>query len=128
MAEPAPAVEPGPEFNRLVWEFVRQVPAGKVVTYGRIAEMLAGQVPVDPARYREYGARWVGSAMAACPADVPWQRVVNAQGGLSPRRGGGEFLQRQLLEQEGVEFDAKGRIDLKRFGWQTAEPGQLALW
>ena len=57
----------------------------------------------------------VGYAMASLTEeDVPWQRIVNAQGGISPRAGGdGALIQRKLLEAEGVVFEANGRIDLK---------------
>jgi methylated-DNA-protein-cysteine methyltransferase-like protein len=55
--------------------------------------------------------------MAACPEDVPWQRVINAQGKISLRPGGGGQMQRQLLEEEGIEFDERERINLKRYGW-----------
>jgi methylated-DNA-protein-cysteine methyltransferase-like protein len=55
--------------------------------------------------------------MAACPADVPWQRVINAQGKISVRKGGGSLEQRALLEAEGVEFDDRERVDLARYGW-----------
>jgi len=48
---------------------------------------------------------------------VPWHRIVNAQGKSSLPAGAGAELQRALLEDEGVEFDLYGRIDLKRFGW-----------
>jgi methylated-DNA-protein-cysteine methyltransferase-like protein len=66
-------------------------------------------------------ARLVGYAMAALPDDtgVPWHRVVNAQGRVSPRATPGfDSLQRALLEREGVRFDAQGRIDLARHGWR----------
>jgi methylated-DNA-protein-cysteine methyltransferase-like protein len=53
--------------------------------------------------------------MAACPNDVPWQRVINSQGKISHRAGG--LKQRELLEAEGVEF-VKDRVDLMKFGWQ----------
>ena len=56
--------------------------------------------------------------MAACPGDVPWQRVINAQGKVSIRKGGGSQLQRQLLEDEGVVFDERERVDLKRYRWE----------
>ena len=69
--------------------------------------------------------------MAACPDDVPWQRVINSQGKISPRPGGAE-KQRLLLEQEGVEFDAKDRVDFKKYGWKGSdevdEPRQESLF
>jgi methylated-DNA-protein-cysteine methyltransferase-like protein len=67
--------------------------------------------------YLAWGARWVGGAMAACPADVPWQRVINAQGKISIRKGAGSLEQRALLEAEGVDFDERERVDLARYGW-----------
>jgi methylated-DNA-protein-cysteine methyltransferase-like protein len=54
--------------------------------------------------------------MAACPSDVPWQRVLNSQGRVSLRPGGAE--QRRLLEEEGVVFDSRDRVDLKVYGWK----------
>jgi len=66
----------------------------------------------------------VGYALAALApgTDVPWQRVVNARGRLSPRRDAERYsLQRQLLLAEGVTFDASGRIDLDRFGWRPRQ-------
>jgi methylated-DNA-protein-cysteine methyltransferase-like protein len=78
-------------YFELVWEIVRQIPSGQVSTYGRLA---------------------------ACPADVPWQRVINAQGKVSLRSGGGGEGQRAILESEGVEFDDKDRVDLARFLWE----------
>ncbi len=60
----------------------------------------------------------VGYAMAACPDDVPWQRVVNAQGKVSPRADHwGAEVQRLRLQEEGIEFDADYRMDLKAVRW-----------
>jgi methylated-DNA-protein-cysteine methyltransferase related protein len=103
------------EFYAAVWDLVRQVPAGKVISYGGVAERLAPPAGIADEIYRTYRARWVGQAMAACPADVPWQRVINSEGKISPRPGA--ELQRALLEAEGIEFDRRDRVDLKRFGW-----------
>lgn len=91
-----------------IYRIARRVPEGRVTTYGWIA------------RAAGCGARQVGYAMAAVkPNDrVPWHRVVNREGRISPRGGGeGESRQRGRLEAEGVVFDASGRIDLDRFGW-----------
>lgn len=89
----------------------RQIPAGRVTTYGAVAAE-AGR----PGR-----ARQVGYAMAALSSvhDVPWHRVINAKGEVSARAGGSAFeqIQRTLLEAEGIAFDAHGRVDLDRFGW-----------
>jgi methylated-DNA-protein-cysteine methyltransferase related protein len=114
-----------------VWNLVRQIPSGKVASYGQIALMISPPMGVDFDSYKAFSPRWVGGAMAACPDDVPWQRVINSQGKISPRPGGAE-KQRQLLEQEGVEFDAKDRVDFKKFGWkgpgEDIEPQQPSLF
>jgi methylated-DNA-protein-cysteine methyltransferase-like protein len=94
----------------LIWSVVRKVPRGRVATYGQIAEV-AGL---------EGHARQVGYALHNLPArsNVPWHRVVNSKGEISARTGGDSHeLQRLLLEAEGIEFDAKGRMDLKRYRW-----------
>jgi methylated-DNA-protein-cysteine methyltransferase-like protein len=112
-------------FCHSVWEIVRAIPRGRVASYGQIARLVGLPEGVDAETYRAFGARWVGGAMRACPADVPWQRVLNAKGEISLKGDS----QRQLLEAEGVEFDAKGRVDLRRFGWGGPdEPQQGALF
>ena len=68
------------EYYEQVWHHVRQVPYGKVVTYGQIAQMISPPTGVDLQDYKAFSPRWVGNAMAACPDDVPWQRVINSQG------------------------------------------------
>jgi methylated-DNA-protein-cysteine methyltransferase-like protein len=104
-------------FNNQVWEIVRQVPAGKVSTYGQIARMIPLPPGVEEKAYRAFGPRWVGSSMAKCPEDVPWQRVINSKGEISLRPGAEH--QRLLLEEEGVVFNERGKIDLKKFGWEN---------
>jgi len=104
-------------YNAQVYEIVRQIPAGRVMTYGQIAAMILPPAGVDPATYQRLSPRWVGTAMAQCQDDVPWQRVINSQGKVSPRPGYGPMVQRKLLEQEGVVFDEKERVDLKKYGW-----------
>jgi methylated-DNA-protein-cysteine methyltransferase related protein len=79
-----------------------------VASYGQIAE-LAGL---------EGHARQVGYALHALPAGsgVPWHRIVNAKGEISPRSAGDSHeLQRMLLEAEGVTFDGKGRVERRYF-------------
>ncbi|UCD98821.1 MAG: MGMT family protein [Chloroflexota bacterium] len=100
-----------------VWTLVRQIPPGKVSTYGRIAALITPPPGMSVQAYRVRGPRMVGGAMAACPDNVPWQRVINAQGKVSIRAGEGGASQRSLLEGEGVEFDDKDRVDLERFLW-----------
>ena len=97
----------------LIWRWVRKIPRGRVATYGQIAE-LAGL---------EGHARQVGYALHNLPdrSDVPWHRVVNAKGEISPRSAGDSHeLQRMLLEAERVSLDARGRIDLKHYRWKVA--------
>ena len=121
---------PNPQqYYERVWQLVRQVPRGKVATYGQIALMLPAPSGVDLETYKTYGPRWVGGAMAACPEDVPWQRVINSQGKISERPGAEK--QRQLLEAEGIEF-LKDKVDLKKYGWhgldEADEPRQEKLF
>ncbi len=87
-----------------VYALVRQIPPGKVTTYGQIARKLGW----------DHGARTVGWALRSAPAGVPWHRVVNGRGALSLFDDG---EQRLRLEAEGVCFDALGRIDLKVYGF-----------
>jgi methylated-DNA-protein-cysteine methyltransferase related protein len=95
-----------------IFAVVRRIPAGRVATYGQVAEV-AG-LPRQ--------ARLVGYALAGLDSSstVPWHRVINASGGVSARHDGpgGAVLQRLRLEQEGVTFDARGRVDLGRFRWR----------
>lgn len=97
-----------------VWHLVRQVPPGMVVTYGQIAQMIAPPEGVELDEYNAFSPRWVGNAMASCPHDVPWQRVINSQGKISQRPGAQR--QRQLLEAEGVAF-MKDKVDLSVYQW-----------
>jgi methylated-DNA-protein-cysteine methyltransferase-like protein len=107
---------PNPQaYYAQVWDLVRRIPRGRVATYGQIALMLPPPEGVEFETYKSFGARWVGGAMAACPDDVPWQRVINSQGKISERPGAEK--QRMLLEEEGIEF-VKDRIDLKKYGGQ----------
>ncbi len=91
-----------------IYRAVRNVPRGRVASYGQIAE-LAGL---------EGHARQVGYALHALPAKsgVPWHRVINAKGEISPRSAGDSHeLQRLLLEAEGVTFDERGRVERRYF-------------
>ena len=92
-----------------VHALAREIPRGRVMNYGQIAELLK----------RPLSARAVGWAMRDCPDDVPWHRVVNAKGGLSTQgladlRPG---LQRSLLESEGIEFRQDGTLSIERYRW-----------
>ncbi|MEL7644293.1 MAG: MGMT family protein [bacterium] len=101
-------IPPLPLYQR-IYAIVRQIPAGKVATYGQIARIVGGCTP-----------RMVGYAMSATPtgSDIPWQRVINAQGKVSPHGDGfGTEMQRALLMEEGIAFDSQERVDFDRFGW-----------
>lgn len=95
---------------RRIYAVVRRIPRGRVASYGQVARLagLSGR------------ARQVGYALHNLPerAGVPWHRVINAQGRISPRADPlDEDRQRAMLESEGVKFDDRGRVDLQRFGW-----------
>ena len=127
MTYPAP---PDPQaFYEQVWQLARQIPQGTVATYGQLAQMIPAPEGVDLEEYQAFSPRWVGSAMTACPADVPWQRVINSQGKISKRPGAEK--QRQLLENEGIPF-VKDRIDLKAYQWrgpgEAEQPRQARLF
>ncbi len=97
------------EYRQRVYEIVNQIPTGKVMTYGQIAEILgAGYTP-----------RTVGFVMhAADTENVPWQRVINSQGSCSTGKMTMPVnLQQKMLEDEGIVFDAKGRSDLNIYRW-----------
>ena len=93
-------------------DVIARVPRGKVITYGQVAD-LAG-LPGH--------ARLVGYSLHGLPAEsrLPWHRVVNAQGLVSQRSepGPSAGLQRHLLEEEGIAFDERDRIDLRRYRWR----------
>jgi methylated-DNA-protein-cysteine methyltransferase-like protein len=91
-----------------VWRIVRKIPRGRVTTYGQISQMIER-------RLTPLGVGW--AIRAAGEDKIPWQRVVNASGGISTddQHPG---LQRAILESEGVRFGRNGRIDLDRFGWK----------
>lgn len=97
-----------------IYAVVREIPRGRVATYGQVAA-IAG-LPGH--------ARQIGYALHSLEdgSDVPWQRVINAKGEVSPRSSGGwEGFQRHLLEEEGIEFDARGRVDLESCRWDPDE-------
>lgn len=89
-----------------IYSVVEQVPAGQVASYGDIATIVGGGCD----------ARTVGYALNELPPgrlSVPWQRVINRQGGISTRG----LQQRQLLEDEGVPFDEQGNVIMVRCRW-----------
>jgi len=92
-----------------IYAVVRQIPPGKVATYGQIGDIIG------------CSARVVGYAMAALKhidaPDVPWQRVINRMGKISILDPFGKSIQRQILEEEGIVFTQKDQIDFREFGW-----------
>jgi methylated-DNA-protein-cysteine methyltransferase-like protein len=112
-----------PRFHTHVYHLVAQVPKGKVVTYGQVAA-LAGAPGA---------ARAVGTALRYLPRElsqqVPWQRVINASGGISIR---GDVIrveeQRWLLEHEGIRFDRSGKVDLKKYSWTGPKKVKTVKW
>ena len=105
------------EFTARVYRVVRAVPPGRVTTYGRVAALIPPPSGTDVPGYERVKARWVGYAMAECPDDVPWQRVVNARGQVSQRPGFDLLYQRHLLEAEGVIFGVAGCVELDHYCW-----------
>jgi len=97
------------KYRERVYEIVRAIPMGRVMTYGQIAGILG----------EGYTPRTVGFVMhGADTKETPWQRVINAQGACSTGRMTLPVnLQQQILEAEGIKFDAKGRCDLKIYQW-----------
>lgn len=100
----------GEDFRERVWEFVRSVPAGKVVTYGQVAAVLG----------YPRAARAVGTVLSHTPPseEVPCQRVVNRWGRLAPTYGFGGMEQHKAeLEDEGVHVRADYTVDLEEYRW-----------
>jgi methylated-DNA-protein-cysteine methyltransferase-like protein len=110
---PGPKVDvDSPGYRARVFEIVRRIPAGRVMTYGQLADLLG----------EGYTARTVGFVMHTADDSDPWHRVINAQGACST----GKVLlpqdkQQRMLEAEGVVFNERGRCDLGRYRWTPEE-------
>ena len=106
-------------FYEAAWEMTKQIPSGKVATYGQLATYLGSP----------RAARAVGYAMFNVPDEsIPWHRVINSQGRISI--GGHQHrpdLQRFKLEDEGVEFSESGRVDLNKWGWLPIRTVELPV-
>jgi methylated-DNA-protein-cysteine methyltransferase-like protein len=92
-----------------IYAVVRRIPPGRVASYGQIAAIVGGCTP-----------RMVGYALASLRAqeDVPWHRIINAQGKISPRAdGGGAAEQQARLEAEGIRFDSQHRVNWHMVRW-----------
>lgn len=108
-----PVAEPA-NFYEAVYRLVRKIPRGRVMTYGQIAVILG----------HPRASRAVGYALRACSGkNVPWQRVINAQGQISTRAPiEGPLMQKVMLKAEGVRFDASDRCDLAKYRWEPPQP------
>jgi len=97
---------------KTIYKIVMQIPRGSVATYGQVAKLagISGQ------------ARQVGYALNAITDNhIPWHRVINAKGEISPRSDSAfARLQRELLEHEGIKFSSQGKISLQLYGWKPA--------
>ena len=103
-------------FYEAVYRVVRKIPKGRVMTYGQIATILG----------TPRAARAVGYAMRACPAQIPWPRVINAKGEISARsQVERPIIQKMLLESEGVHFDSSEACNLKRLRWEPRNPDRF---
>lgn len=107
-----PEIPPDASFRDRVIAIVRAIPPGRVATYGQVAA-LAG---------RPRAARVIGGILRSAPDDVPWHRVVNAQGGISTYRIGAGDLQAALLAHEGV-IVSEGALDLDAHRWRPFDDG-----
>lgn len=106
---------PDHEYRKRVYDLVRKIPKGRVMTYGQIAEILG----------EGYTPRTVGFVMHGSSDKTPWHRVINAQGACST----GRLVlphdkQQRMLEAEGVTFNDRGRCDLQTYIWIPAEKKQ----
>jgi len=101
------------KYRERVYEIVRKIPDGRVMTYGQIAEILG----------EGYTPRTIGYVMHAADTEkIPWQRVINAQGACSTGKLTMPVnIQQKILEDEGIQFNEKGRCDLKIYLWSPDE-------
>lgn len=98
--------------NKNIYDMVKRIPEGKVATYGQIAKLIG---------YPNH-SRYIGRALSQLEnnSNVPWHRVVNAKGMISPRGFDGcDDYQKILLEEEGVIFNDNNCISLKEYQWKT---------
>jgi methylated-DNA-protein-cysteine methyltransferase-like protein len=100
----------GLSFKTQVYELVAQIPKGRLMTYGDVA-VLAG---------RPYAARQVGGLAHFGPPDLPWQRVVNRQGGLASGYYGGKAGHQAALEAEGVTIEDFKVVNFEELRWRPS--------
>jgi methylated-DNA-protein-cysteine methyltransferase-like protein len=105
------------EFKNRVYEIVAQVPKGRVATYGQVAALA--------------GAAWaaweVGQIAHTGPTDLPWQRVVNKQGGLAKGYPGGYEGHKKDLKLEGIEVDEDYKVNIEELLWNPPLKNQGSL-
>ena len=98
-------------FNQKVYLTVSKIPYGKIATYGQIADLI----------YAYGRARQVGWALRRLelPSTIPWHRVINSKGEItmSFSRNGTDWIQKGLLINEGIKFNSKMKIDIKKYLW-----------
>ncbi len=118
-----------------IYKIVQRIPKGRVLTYGLISNMIGSRMSAQ-------GVGWalkaLGSAKNASDktakkeaqptfnsSNVPWQRVVNSQGGTSTHKIAEipPDLQRHLLESEGIKFNEEGKLDLQKHLWTEGLSG-----
>jgi methylated-DNA-protein-cysteine methyltransferase-like protein len=100
------------DYRERVYRIVRSIPRGRVMTYGQLAEILG----------EGYTARTIGFVMHGSDDATPWHRVINAQGGCSTGRIAIPYdKQQRMLEAEGVNFNERGRCDLRNYLWVPNE-------
>jgi methylated-DNA-protein-cysteine methyltransferase-like protein len=105
----AKEVEPG--FRARVEDVVRQIPRGRVMTYGQIAAM-AGSA---------YAARIVGGIAHFGDPELPWQRVVNKKGGLASGYPGGRAGHAEALRAEGIEVSEDYYVNVQDLLWRPEQ-------
>nr|WP_221269730.1 MGMT family protein [Deinococcus budaensis] len=112
-------------FHQRVLALVARIPPGRVMTYGQLA-LLSGRPGPGGARLAGFVLGSLAGKAQGGQTDLPWQRVINAQGKVSTHKLGFGDVQERLLEAEGVTFDPAGRCDLARLQWWPEEEDRAA--
>ena len=102
-------------FYQKIYLTVSKIPSGKISTYGQIADLI----------YAYGRARQVGWALRRLklPSNIPWHRVINSKGEITMRisRNGTDWMQKKLLINEGIKFDSRMKIDIKKYLWKPKD-------
>ena len=99
-----------PSLYQRIVAAIKQIPRGKVATYGQVAAHAGNSRAARQVAYALHSS-W-------SKENLPWHRVINSSGTISLKRGHGYEVQRELLEAEGIVFQEDGSVDLKRFLWR----------